>query len=70
MSRRRLRCPYCRSLNTVEAMSNNREGTNCQFFWVCDDCDMSWSPDPKSELYHPPAKAKAQPKPKLLGARP
>lgn len=55
---RRLRCPYCLSLNTIEGVSATREGKNIQWFHVCDDCDTSWSTDPKSDLYHAPAKMK------------
>ena len=59
MPGRRKRCPHCNSLNTAEAISNNREGTNLQFFWICDNCDCSFSDDKSSPHYVERQKAKS-----------
>jgi transcriptional regulator NrdR family protein len=74
---RRLRCPFCLSLKTVEAMSATKTGDNLRFFRVCDDCDMSWSTDPKDDMYQPPAakpakgtKATPRPRGEWLRAKP
>ena len=38
---RRVRCPWCDSLNTAEFVAGNRDGITATGH-ICDDCDSSW----------------------------
>lgn len=39
---RRKRCPYCKSLNTVECNAVTKEGQWTMSGHVCDDCDKGF----------------------------